>query len=132
MQATEKLSEEVLTSSKAKGDLDAKRRLLMYISHEIRTPLSIANFGFQLIKNQLEKMDSLLEEEGIGKEDPTATFDSESRLGDDTVMCLMFYYSSYTHTLPNLISYVLTGEKLLLNKFSGRCVKPDNSLERMR
>ena len=37
----------------------------MYISHEIRTPLSNVNFGFQLIKMQLDKLDILLEEEGI-------------------------------------------------------------------
>jgi len=58
------LGEEVM---KAKGDLDNKRNLMMYISHEIRTPLSIVNFGFQLIKSHLDKLDSLHEEEGIGK-----------------------------------------------------------------
>jgi signal transduction histidine kinase len=57
------LDEEVLASTKARGDLDAKRRLMMYISHEIRTPLSIARFGFQLIKNQLLKLNEICEED---------------------------------------------------------------------
>lgn len=59
--------EEARASQKAKGDLDAKRRLLMYISHEIRTPLSVVNFGLKLIKSQVEKLDVLHEQEGIGR-----------------------------------------------------------------
>ena len=64
-QANEKLNEELLTSEKVKRDLDAKRRLMMYISHEIRTPLSVVNFGFQLIKSQLDKLEGLVQDNDI-------------------------------------------------------------------
>jgi signal transduction histidine kinase len=95
-----KLSEELLTSEKAKGDLDAKRRLMMYISHEIRTPLSIVNFGFQLIKSQLTKLEVLHEEEGIGRGVPVSSASSRctSPLPDLLSKC----------TSPELISSMTT------------------------